>query len=346
MPFFRHAFGLFLVTLGGLLALGCSSKPAQPTLNVLNWSDYIDPALRDEFQKQAGCRLQYDNFSTDTELETKLQTGGGYDVVFPSDRSMGPLLKRGQLQELDKSKLTNLKHLDPQFLDPPFDKGNRYSVPYFWGTVAVGVRTDHVKEAVSGFEVLFDERYKGKITMLEDAEHVVAVALLHLGLPMNSTDEGYLAQAKNLLVRQKPLVQAYLSDGYREKLVKGEAWVALGWSGDLLQARRDEPKVRVIVPAAGTLVWNDSLAIPKGAKNVELAHQFINYLLDPDVAARNANFVRYPSPNLTARTRVSPDLLSDPSVYLPKDLLDRCQRLTDRGADVKKVHDVWREVRK
>ena len=336
---------LTVAVLSAVVALGCSSKPGQPVLNVFNWSDYIDKDVLKEFAQRHGCRVQYDNYASDNELETKLQTGGGYDVVFPSDRSMVPLLKQGRLLELQNDKLPNLKHLDPQFLNPPFDRGNKFSVPYFWGTVAVGIRADHVKEPVKGFEVLFDERYRGRITMLDDAEHVVAVALLHLGRQMNSTDDADLAQVKELLLKQKPLVQAYLSDGIKEKLVKGEAWVALDWSGDILQARREEANIRLVVPEAGTMVWTDSAAIPKDAKNVELAHAFINFLLDPDVAARNANFVRYPSPNRSARAKVSPDLLNDPSVYLPQALLDRCQRLLDRGPAVEKVRRLWADVR-
>ncbi len=346
MPIISRSLALLLTTtLAVLLLLGCSSKPTELTLFVFNWGDYIEKSLLGEFERQVGCRVQYDNFSKDEELETKLQTGGGYDVVFPSDRSMRPLLQQERFHELQKDRLSNLKHVDPQFLDQPFDPGNRFSVPYFWGTVAVGVRTDHVKEPVKGFEALFDERYRGRITVLDDAEHMVAVALLHLGLPMNSTEAAHLAQAKELLLKQKPLVQAYASDGYREKLIKGEAWVAVGWSGDLLQARRDEPRVQVIVPAAGTMLWTDSMAIPKSARNVELAHRFINFLLDPDVAARNANFVRYPSPNRTARAKIDPDLLNDQAVYLPQALLDRCQRLSDRGAAVDKIHRLWRDVR-
>src|SRR5262249_37631005 len=158
-----------------LLAAGCSGSPNTPsadqpfagqTLRVFNWSDYIDPDLIPEFERRTGAKVEYDNYSSDAELETKLLAGGGgYDVIFPSDRSMVPLVKKARLAALDRHLLPNWKNLDPQFLGSPHDPQNRYSVPYFWGTLAVGVRTDHVKEPVKDFSALFDERYRGHITM-------------------------------------------------------------------------------------------------------------------------------------------------------------------------------------
>src|SRR5688500_8949917 len=166
-----RSLALFLTTtLAGLLVLGCSSKPAGLTLFVFNWSDYIEKSLLGEFERQVGCRVQYDNFSSDVELETKLQTGGGYDVVIPSDPSMRPLLQRGQLHDLRQARLSNLTNVDRPFLAKPFDPRTLHSVPYFWVTVAVGVRTDHVKQPVKAFAALFVERYRGRITVLHHPE--------------------------------------------------------------------------------------------------------------------------------------------------------------------------------
>jgi spermidine/putrescine-binding protein len=315
-------------------------------LNVFNWSDYIDEDLISEFQNRTGATVQYDKYSSESELETKLLAGGGgYDVIFPSDRSMAPLVAKHLLDDIDRSQLTNWKNLDPKFLGAPYDPENRFSVPYFWGTVAIGIRTDHVKDPVTGFGVLFDERYKGRITMLDDAENVVATVLLHLGKPMNSTDEADLKQVQELLVKQRPLVQAYTSDGFKEKLMKGEAWVVLGWSGDILQAAADNENIKAIVPDSGTMIWVDAMAIPKDAKNKRLAHAFINFLLEPDIAAQNANAVRYATPNEAARAHMSQDLLEDPAIYPPQQVLDRCQWLRDKGAEIAKIERVWQAVR-
>ncbi len=340
-----------------VLALaGCSSaadpndagKPfSGQTLNVFNWSDYIDPELIPEFERRTGARVQYDNYASESELESKLLSGGGgYDVVFPSDRSLAPLIRKGLLEELDHARLTNWKNLDPRYLDPAHDPGNKHSVPYFWGTIAVGVRTDHVAEAVKGFDVLFDERYKGRITMLDDPENVVAVSMLHLGLPMNSTEDADLAKVADLLKAQAPLVQAWTSDMFKEKLIKGEAWVSLGWSGDILQAREADKNVMAIVPESGTLLWVDSVAIPKDVKNRDLAYAFIDFLLELEIAARNANAVKYASPNAAARAKIDPAMLADPAVYPPDEVLKRCQWLQDRGPAIRKIERVWADVRK
>lgn len=339
-------------------------------MKVFNWSDYIAEDVIPEFEQRAGCRVVYDNYSSDSELEARLSTAAGrYDVVFPSDRAMSALVGKGLLDELDRSKLTNLRHLDQKFLAPPFDPTNRFSVPYFWGTLALGVRTDLISEAVQGLEVLFDPRYRRRITMLDDMENVVAAALSHLGLPMNSVDPRHLEQAQDLLVKQRPLVQAYTSDAYRERLITGEAWASLGWSGDLLQADRElqqrgdrgprtgdssqgrwtgdrqAARVQVVVPKQGTMLWLDSTVIPQGAENVELAHQFIDFLLDPKVAVRNALKVNYATPNATAREQLPTAMLDDESIYPPPTVLNRCQWLQNRGADIEKIELVWRVVR-
>jgi len=333
------------------LASGCGRQSGgEPVLKVFNWSDYIDPAVIEEFEDAHPCRVVYDNFSSDSELEARLATGGGaYDVVFPSDRAMHSLLAKGLLQPLDSKQIGNMANLDREFLDRSFDRGNRFSLPYFWGTVAVGVREDQVAENVTGFEVLFDPRYRGRITMLDDLENVVASVLMYLGRPLNSVAAADLQAAKQLLMQQKLLVQAYTSDAYRERLIAGQAWVSLGWSGDLLQAAdiaaEQEVAIDVVVPRQGTLKWLDSMAIPRRATNVALAHRFIDHLLAVDVAVSNAIHVRYATPNEAARGKIPPAMAADQRIYPPAETLARCQWLEDRGEEIAKIEAIWREVR-
>jgi spermidine/putrescine-binding protein len=336
---------------GAIASGGCGSRPSSDrVLKVFNWSDYIDPEVIDSFQEAQQCRVVYDNFSSDSELEARLATGGGaYDVVFPSDRAMHSLLAKGLLQPLDHRQLANMGNLSPDFLNMSFDRGNQFSLPYFWGTVAVGVRTDFVPAKVTGFGALFNPLYKGRITMLDDLENVIAAVLLHLGKPLNSVAAADLLAAKQLLLQQKPLVQAYTSDAYRERLIAGDAWVSLGWSGDLLQAAdiaaEQGHTVNVVVPVTGTLKWLDSMAIPRRAMDVELAHRFIDHLLDAGVAARNAEHVHYATPNLAAFTKLTPEMAADQRIYPPLATLNLCQWLTDRGEQISLIEAVWREVR-
>jgi spermidine/putrescine-binding protein len=337
---------------------GCSRRTVETAasggrqLKVFNWSDYIDESIVPEFERRTGCTVIYDNYSSDSELETRLATGAGsYDVVFPSDRAIAALIAKGLLSDLNRSRLPNIRHLDSKFLAPPFDPTNRFSVPYFWGTLAVGVRTDFIREAIQGLEVLFDRNNRGRITMLDDMENVVAAVLGHLGYPLNSVDVDHLAAVQRLLIEQKPLVQAYTSDAYRERLITGDAWAALGWSGDLLQAdselQKSNPnaRVKVIIPRGGTMLWIDSMVIPKAAQNVDLAHAFIDYLLEPNIAALNAQKVNYATPNAAARTLLPAAMLADESIYPPAEVLARCAALKDRGADIEKIERVWRVVR-
>jgi spermidine/putrescine transport system substrate-binding protein len=357
-------------------------------LSVFNWSDYIDEEVIARFESKANCRVVYDNYSSDSELETRLATGAGsYDVVFPSDRALAALFAKKLLQPLNRSRLSNFRHLDPQFLSPPIDPENQFSVPYFWGTLAVGVRTDKIGDdkigadgtrsvPTTGWDVLFDPRNRGRVTMLDDMENVVAAALSHLGFPLNSVESEHLAAAQKLLVAQRPLVQAYTSDSYRERLISGEAWAVLGWSGDLMQAdselekqgsgftvqgsggregtgdreqeagdRGERARVRTIVPEGGTMLWFDSMVIPAAARNVELAHEFINHLLEPEIAAMNAEKVNYATPNLAAKALLPPKMLAEESIYPPADVLKRCDWLRNRGAEIEKIERVWRVVR-
>jgi spermidine/putrescine-binding protein len=320
------------------------------TLKVFNWSDYIADGVIDEFAAEHGCSVVYDNYSSDAELETRMATGGGsYDVVFPSDRAMQPLLAKDLLQPLDRSRLTNFRHLDAKFLGAPFDPKNAFSVPYFWGTVAVGIRADKIRKPVAGFEVLFDEEYAGRITMLGDMENVVAAVLAYLGRPLNSVEPADLAAAKALLARQKPLVQAYTSDSYKERLIAGDAWASLGWSGDFMQAAGEldeaEGEIRVIVPQSGTMIWLDSMAIPRAAQNVQLAHAFIDYLLQPEIAVRNAESVSYATPNAAALKLLPAKMRADESIYPPAATLARCDWLQNRGAKIERIEALWRAVR-
>ncbi len=315
-------------------------------LHVFNWSDYIDPALIQEFESRTGARVQYDTYSSDAELETKMVTGAsGYDVVFPSDRSMPMLISKGLLMKLDKELLHNRGQIDAKFRHPPFDPDAEYTIPYFWGTLAIGIRTDHVADPGEGFDALFDDRYSGRITMLDDGEHNVAVALMQLGRDMNSLAPDDLEAAKKLLLAQKPLVQAYTSDSFKERLMAGDSWVTLGWSGDLIQAKAECPEIRVIVPPSGTMLWIDSMAIPKDAKHAKLAHAFIDFLLEPAIAARNAEFVKYASPVSAARSLVAKELAEDSAVYPPQPILEKCGWLQDRGSGITKIEDVWRAVK-
>ncbi len=343
-----------LAALTALLGFGCGKKPEAPPapqasgaapsgpaapaedkiLNVYNWSDYIDPQVIEDFQKETGIKVRYDVFDSNEVLETKLLTGNsGYDVVVPSAYFLERQIKAGVFQKLDKSKLPNLANLDPGItqLAAGHDPGNDHSVVYMWGTTGIGYDAARVRRIlpdapVDSWRLIFDPaviaKFKGcGVSVLDDPTDMVATVLLYLGKDPNSQSEADLKLAEEKLLAIRPFIRTINSSAYIEGLANGEYCIAVGYSGDMLQARdraADAGKpvqIEYSIPKEGALMWFDTLAIPADAKHPQNAHLFIDYLLRPDVAARNSNFVNYANANARATDLVNEDLRSDPGIY-------------------------------
>jgi putrescine transport system substrate-binding protein len=304
-------------------------------LNVYNWSDYIGETTVDDFQKKTGITVRYDVYDSNETLDAKLKAGNtGYDLVVPTGSFLGQQIQAGIYQKIDKSKLANYKYIDPLILEAlkPFDPTNDYAVPYFWGTVGIGINVDKVKERlgdnapVDSLDLLFKPEYAEKlkdcgISMLDSPSDILPVALKYLGKdPHTKSEEDYKA-AEAMLTAVRPFVKYFHSSQYINDLAGGELCAVIGWSGDVFiaAARAEEAKNNVHldykIPKEGTLLWVDSLAIPKDAKNVDNALKFIDYLNEPQVAANGVNFVNYASPNTGALELVSPDVKNNPSIY-------------------------------
>ena len=304
-------------------------------LNVYNWSDYIGETTVDDFQKATGISVRYDVYDSNETLEAKLMAGNtGYDLVVPTTSFLGRQIQAGLYQEIDKSKLKNYKNLDPQILEAvaPFDPGNKYAVPYFWGTVGIGYNVDKVKERlgdnapVDSLDLLFKPEYASKlqdcgISMLDAPSDMFQTALKYLGKdPHSKSEEDYNAVA-DMFAKVRPYIKYFHSSQYINDLANGELCAVIGWSGDVFiaAARADEAKNNVHldyrIPKEGSLLWVDTLAIPKDAKNVDNALKFIDYLNEPQVAANGVNYVSYASPNLAALPMVNDDIKNNPSIY-------------------------------
>ena len=309
-------------------------------LNVYNWSDYIGETTVDDFQKKTGITVRYDVYDSNETLEAKLMAGNtGYDIVVPTGSFLGRQIKAGIYQKIDKSKLANYKYVDPLILEAlkPFDPTNDYAVPYFWGTVGIGFNVDKVKERlgdnapVDSLDLLFKPEYAEKlkdcgISMLDSPSDILPVALKYLGKdPHSKSEEDYKA-VEQMLTAVRPNIKYFHSSQYINDLADGELCAVIGWSGDVFiaAARAEEAKNNVHldykIPKEGTLLWVDSLAIPKDAKNVDNALKFIDYLNDPQVAANGVNYVNYASPNTGALELVNPDVRNNPSIYPTDDV--------------------------
>lgn len=319
---------------------------AQQVVNIYNWADYLDDGVLREFEREFGIRVIYNVFSNNEELHARLRAGAsGYDLIFPSDYMAEVLIEEGLLQPIPREAIPNFVHLDERFLNLPFDPENEYTVPYFWGTTGIGVNTRYVKEPFDTWDILWDPKYRGRIAMLNDSREVFAVALKRMGASINSKDPNELEAARDMLLEQKPLVLTYDSDNTEHLLASGEVWLAHGYSGDVLLAVDENPDITYVVPREGSSLWVDVMAIPKTARNVDGALKLINFLLRPEISARLSESIRYPSPNRASWAYTSEEVMNNPMIHPPQEVLDRTEWLEDLGEYAPVVDRLWTEVK-
>ncbi|THD78782.1 MAG: polyamine ABC transporter substrate-binding protein [Phenylobacterium sp.] len=341
---------------------GPSGKPAQE-LNIYNWSDYIDPALIDQFSRETAIKVRYDTFDSNEVLETKvLQGGTGYDLVVPSNHNLPRYITAGAIQPLDKAKLAGLKTLDPAVVArlQIFDPGERYSVPYMQGTIGIGYNADAVAKRlgrpVDSWAVVFDPANLAKLKdcgvyFLDASEDMYAVALRYLGKDPNSTNPADYAAATDLLMKVRPYVRKFHSSAYIDALANGDICLAIGYSGDVLQAKaraaeaKNGVKIAYAIPKEGSQVWYDLFVIPADAPHVDAAHRFIDFMLRPEVIARASNHTRYANANAAATRLVDPSVRDDPGAYPPPDVQARLFVTTTKDqALLREVNREWTRV--
>jgi spermidine/putrescine transport system substrate-binding protein len=318
-------------------------------LYLFNWPDYIAQEVLERFERECGVKVIVDTYDSNETLLAKLQAGAtGYDVIVPSDYMVSIMIKEGMLAELDKNNLPNLKHIDPAHLGLYFDPENKYTVPYMWGTSGFMYDTAAVQRELKSWKDLFEPApdIQGKISMLKDEREVIGAALKYLGFSMNTTNPEELQKAKEVLLRQKPYVKAYTSDTNRDLLVAGEVVVAHIWTGDAIRARDAKPTLKYVIPEEGCTIWQDNLAIPKTSKNKYTAEVFINFLMRPDIAAINANTIKFGSTNRTAiqQRLIDPALLNDPGIYPPDELKRKMEWMIDVGDAIELYDRIWTEL--
>lgn len=326
-----------------IFVLGCKTD-SKKELKIYNWANYIGENTIKDFENEFGYKVTYDNFSSNEELLAKLQAGAsGYDVIVPSDYMVDIMREENLLAPLDKSKIPNFKNISEEYLDKPFDPGSQFCAPYHWGTVGLGVNTEFVKEEVTSWSILWDPKYKGKISILDDPRSGFIPALTLAGHSINTSDKGQIDHAKREMLRQKELVFAYTSDQYIDMLGAGDVWIAQGYSGDILQAKKENPSIELILPKEGSEIALDLLCVPLKAPNKEGAFEFINFILRAEVAASISNEIRYATPNKAAKDFLDENLINDKNAY-PDDL-SSLTFLTDIG-EAQEIYDsAWLEVK-
>ncbi|WDY55768.1 polyamine ABC transporter substrate-binding protein [Pseudomonas sp. PSKL.D1] len=319
--------------------LWANAAPAGGELRIYNWIEYLPKDVLQDFQKESGIKVIYDVFDSPQTLEARLLTGtAGYDVAFPSSSQVPNLIGAGALQPLQRQQLPHWQQLDAQFMHQRenIDPGNRYSVPYLWGSTLLGYNQAKV-EAVLGkgvdmrdYDLIFKPENIAKLSqcgvaILDSPTEIVPITLRYLGLNPNSTDPDDFAKAEAALKAIRPYVRYFNSAKYPQDLANGDICVALGWSGGMLAARNmalaanNGNDIRMALPRQGTLMWSDDMVIPKDAQNLKQAHAFIDYLLRPEVIARVTNQIGYPNPNTASTALVAPELLNEKNLFVPEE---------------------------
>lgn len=346
------ALGLCTCMTAALLS-GCGSADKYPNgkVYVYNWGEYIDPETLDMFEKETGIQVIYDEFDTNETMYPKVEAGASnYDVVCPSDYMIQKMIDNDLLQELNWDNIPNAKaNIGAQYYEQSeaFDPGNRYAVPYCWGTVGILYNKTMVDEPVTSWSILWDEKYADSILMQDSVRDLFMVGLKSLGYSMNSTDEKELNEAKDLLIQQKPLVQAYVIDQVRDKMIGNEAALGVIYSGEAIFTQRENPDLEYVIPKEGTNVWIDGWVIPKNAENVENAEKFIDFMCRGDIALLNFDYITYSTPNTAAQALIEDDDIRNSKIAFP-DLsqYDGLETFSYLGDDADALYNnLWKEIK-
>ncbi len=327
-----------------LLLTGCGNK--KPVLNVYNWGDYIDPSVIRDFEKEFNVKVNYNTFATNEDMYVSIKKGGtSYDVAFPSDYMIERMINEDLLEKIDKENIPNIKYIEDRFLNLEFDPNNDYSVPYMWGTFGIIYNKNMVSEEVDSWDILWDERYKDQILMLDSQRDSIAVALKKLGYSMNSRNIDELEEAKEELIKQKPLVYAYVGDEVKDMMVGEEAALAVVWSGDAVAMIRENDNLEYVIPKEGSNLWFDSMVIPKNSKNKELAEQFINFMNRPEIAARNTDYIGYSTPNYKAMELLPEEIINSKVAYPTDEEMGSVEIFKDPKDIIKVYDEIWLEIK-
>ena len=316
-------------------------------LFIYNWDAYIGETTQKDFEDKYGIRVKYDKFPDASTMITKIRSdgaGGGYDLTYPASTDVGPLARDGVIAALDHSLIPNLKNLGPTWVDPGYDPGNKNSVPNYWWTTGIAWDPAKVKEDVTSWAALWDEKYKGKLGMLSDQQEAFAAGGFRLGYPANTTDDAQLDAILELLKTQKPLLRRYTEDDIGD-FTSGQLWMTQAWSGDWVQMSYEKADAKYVIPSEGAIRGSDTMVVLSGAKHPIAAHLWIDFNLDAKVSAANSNYIGYMGPNAAAQEFIDPAILSNPNLNPDAGVYaELAELVTLEGADLDKYTQRWLEL--
>ena len=339
-----------ILFIGGFYYAEESGVVNDDKLVVYNWGEYIDPEVLTIFEEETGINVVYEEFETNEILYPKVSSGAiAYDVVCPSDYMIQRMIENDLLTEINFDNIPNIKNIGKQYMEQSrqFDPENKYSVPYCWGTVGILYNKTMVDEPVNSWSILWDPKYKDNILMQDSVRDAFGATLKYLGYSLNSTDLDELTEAKNLLIEQKPLVQAYVIDQVRDKMIGNEAALGVIYSGEAIYTQKENPNLEYVIPKEGSNIWIDSWVIPKNAEHKENAEKFINFLCRPDIALMNFEYITYSTPNEAARELIEDESIRNSEIAFP-DLskYDNLETFQYLGTEADQVYgDLWNKVK-
>ncbi len=340
----RFLSGCLLLAL--LTALPC---PAAQSLRLFIWSEYLDPAVVADFEKEFHAKVSIDLYEDESAMMAKLQAGGAslYDVVVPPDHKVTALIKLNLIAPLRHENIPNLKNLDEKFASPPYDRGNKYTVAYQWGTVGIYARKPVAGPAPDSWSVLFDPKMQaGPFVLMDSARDLIGAALKFKGHSLNSTEPAHLREARDLLIAAKKRCLGFDgSVGGKNKILSKAAKAAMVYSGEAVRGITEDTNTFYFIPKEGSQIWQDNLAVLAKAPHRDLAEQFINYLLDGKVSARISAFTQFATPNKAARVHLDEKILKNPAIYPPPDVMAKLEFLEDLGAKARLYDEVWTAVK-
>ncbi|HYF81198.1 MAG TPA: spermidine/putrescine ABC transporter substrate-binding protein [Symbiobacteriaceae bacterium] len=310
--------------------VGCSGSGKQ--LKLFSWDSYYPDEVLQAFEKEFGAKIVYDKYPSNEDAIAKLRAGGAqYDIVVPSTYAVQMMVKEGLLQQVDMSKIPNIKNIDPEFMNQAHDPGNKYSAPYMWGTYGIAYNVKYVKTPPQKWEDLLNPEYKGRIVAVDDGREVMGIGLQALGHSRNVTDPAKLKAAQDWLTKLMPNIKAWDSDNPKAMLISGDAWLGLIWNGDGALAMQENPDIRYVLPKDGGGLWMDSFVIPKGAPNAELAHKFIDFMLRPEIGAKVGVAYPYGLANVEGKKLLPEAVRNNAASYPPKESLAKAEYVEDLG---------------
>ncbi len=354
-----------LLAAAAFIALPLSASAQDKVVNVYNWSDYVGEGVLDDFTKETGIKAVYDVYDSMEMMETKLLAGGsGYDIIVPTDRNLARLIQAGVVQKLDLSKIPNVQYQWKEIADrlATYDPGLEHATNYMWGTTGIGYNVDKIKERmpdapVDSWAMIFDPAVLSRfadcgVQVLDSADDMIPAALNYLGLPPDSKESEDLQKAGDLLKSIRPHIQKFHSSEYINALANGDICLAVGYSGDVLQARdraaeaKNGVTVAYSIPKEGALMWMDSFAVPADAPHPENAFAFINFMLKPEIAARNSNYVYYANGNKGSQQFLNEDVIGDKAIYPDEATINKLYTTTPNDPRVQRdVTRIWTEVK-